>query len=164
VSPTQIEAVKRAATAAVAIETSSGVPAELVTAQCCLESAYLTKCAAPNNYFGIKKVSRHKGSAIAETREYIDGEEVSRMERFASFDSVEDCFADYALIVTTMPAYRGAWQRYQRDRDMNTLIGGVARRWATDPRYAEKVRTLAYSGEIRKACTSARKALAANGG
>jgi hypothetical protein len=54
--------------------------------------------------------------------------------------------------------YRQAWLRYQQDKNLAELIGGVARTYATAPQYAEFAEGIAVQPNILKAVTAANAA------
>ena len=54
--------------------------------------------------------------------------------------------------------YREAWQRYQQDKNLAELIRGVARVYATAPRYAELAEEIATQSNVLKAIAGANAA------
>lgn len=144
------------ARAAVRVEAETGVPAELTTAQCCLESGFL-KHSPGNNPFGMKKRPRHTKQQVLMTTEVRDGVAKRLPQTFAAFDSLEDAFRDYAWLISCTDVYANAWKQYQADRKVLYLITGVAKKYATDPKYGEKVGLLALGEDLQTTVMAERK-------
>jgi len=90
---------------------------------------------AANNYFGIK--ARPGGESIdLPTTEYVNGVPVHGAAKFAKFASMGECFAERDRMITLFPAYAEARAAAQ---DPEAFVYALARHWATDPGYAEKV-------------------------
>ncbi len=134
---TKEEFIAAAAAAAQASSATSGFPPGIAVAQAALESAWgnyqLARVA--NNYFGIK--ARRGGEAIElPTIEYVDGAPVRVPARFVKYASAAECFAARDRMITLLSAYREA---RAAAGDPEAFTRALARRWATDPGYAEKV-------------------------
>lgn len=151
------EALRLIAEAAVASERAKGCPAELTTAQALLESGWLAR-ALGNNCFGIKRAKRHAQWQTFKTWEVEDGKRIEKYLQFAKYDSLADCFADHARLITTGAPYADAWAYYEEHGNLDELIRGVARKYATDPEYGRKIATLAVRDDVRAALIEARKA------
>lgn len=130
---------------AIAAQRVTGVPASLTLAQARLESGdpLSTLATEHNNYFGIKG-SGTAGSVTMMTTEYGPNGPYQTPEQFAAYNSVTDSFAAHGqLIAGTNPNwiahYKAPWEQYQRDGDAYALARGIARIYATDPAYAQKV-------------------------
>lgn len=90
---------------------------------------------AANNYFGIK--ARRGGEAIElPTLEYVDGAPVRIPARFAKYASMAECFADRDRMIASLAAYQEACDALA---DPEAFVRALARHWASDPGYAEKV-------------------------
>jgi flagellum-specific peptidoglycan hydrolase FlgJ len=174
----------RIAPAALAAERATGCPAELTVAQCVLESGYLTH-APGNNCFGIKSYEGCFGTQLLDTSEWLTSDEAahfvargegrsailvlparSRMngrklyacrDVFATFPTLAHCFAYHGELLQR-GVYRDAWERYQRDHDLDALIRGVARHYATDPQYALVVAQIARAPLLAAAVVQGRNA------
>ena len=115
----------------------SATPAGVTLAQAALESAFgqsqLSREA--RNYFGIKA---HGALPFVEmsTHEAANGTLVRVSARFAKYESMEACFADRERILTNVAAYADARACVA---DPEAFIRALARHWATDPHYAEKL-------------------------
>ena len=134
---TKEEFIAAATAAAQASSATSGFPPGVAVAQAVLESAsgssVLAKAA--NNYFGIK--ARTGGEAIElPTLEYVDGTPVRIPAKFAKYASMAECFADRDRMIASLPAYGEA---RAAAADPEAFVRALARHWATDPSYAEKV-------------------------
>lgn len=129
-----LEEAKRAALAASA---KSGLPAGITVAQAALESNWgesgLSKAAA--NYFGIKAHGKHEKIAMR-TGEYEDGKAKICVQEFAKFASMEECFRVRDELILRMKVYADA---REKAGDPVAFAKAMAKHWATDPHYAEKV-------------------------
>jgi flagellum-specific peptidoglycan hydrolase FlgJ len=163
---TREEAIQQIAAAAVDVERLTGWPAEVLFAQCALESGWLTS-APGNNAFGIKYVlGRHQQKQLLRTREWFTPDELRAwlermpgravvseeqntdrlgrrlyvvMDWFAAYPSLADACADYVRLLTR-GRYEQAWRRYQETRDWRQLVRDIAAAgYATAPDYDRKV-------------------------
>lgn len=131
------EFIHLATEAALPCSRESGSPTGITVAQAALESAWgrsrLSREA--HNYFGIKA---HGGGPFLElpTAEVRDGVVVRCSARFARYDSMQACFADRDHLIATLGCYAEA---RACAADPEGFIRALAKHWATDPRYAEKV-------------------------
>lgn len=154
-SKAQLDFLEQAATAAVMAERATGCPAELSVAQAILESCWGT--AAPgHNVFGIKATDSNATYQV--TKEYLDGTWVTETDRFESYHTLADCFIAHGFLLTDGKPYRDAWQQYREDpqHDLDTLIGGISRRYATDPEYAQEIMKLSKGPHVTAAIAVAR--------
>jgi flagellum-specific peptidoglycan hydrolase FlgJ len=136
---------------AVRLEQKTGCPAQLLIAQWAIESKWGEKPVGHANYFGIKLAARHSLSCMVATREVINGKSVVENLEFADYDSLEDSCRDYAWLITNGNPYRAAWDQYQHDRDLPSLIAAVARVYATDPGYAHLATLIAGQTNVEQA-------------
>lgn len=181
---TKEQAIALIAPAAVASERTTGLPAEITAAQCALESGWL-KHAPGDNCFGIKyNPARHTGKQLLRTREYFDTADhaTSWMGRqngrdiieatgkvvngkaefvvrdwFAAYNTLADCFADHARLITNGKPYRGPWQEFLVHRSWLKLLQGIGPIYATAPDYATRVQVV-LEGELQSAIDAARVA------
>lgn len=134
---TKDEFIATASAAAQASSATSGFPAGVTVAQAALESAWgnsaLSRVA--NNYFGIKARS---GAEVIElpTLECVGGAGVRVSARFAKYASMLECFADRDRMIASLPAYQVT---RAASADPEAFVRALARHWATDPNYAEKL-------------------------
>lgn len=115
----------------------SGLPAGVTVAQAALESAWgqsqLSREA--NNYFGIKAHGDHDHIEM-QTTEVTHGVAAKTAARFAKYASMAECFADRDRLILTMARYAEA---RKNAGDPEAFVRALAKHWATDPDYAEKV-------------------------
>ena len=134
---TREEFLVQAFDAARASSATSGLSPEVTVAQAALESNFGRSRLSieANNYFGIK--ARNGQPAIEmRTTEVIGGKTVTIRARFAKFAGMEDCFAARDHMILTLPCYAEA-RACAADRE--AFVRAVAKRWATDPEYADKL-------------------------
>ena len=134
---TRDEFVRLASEAARAASAVSGLPAGITVAQAALESAWgqseLSRRA--NNYFGIKAYGK-RAFVEMPTTEVIGGVVQHVTAKFAAFADMTECFTCRDLIILKGTLYAEA-----RDKrgDPEAFARALAKHWATDPRYAEKL-------------------------
>lgn len=129
--------------AARASSQSSGLPPEITVAQAALESAHGQSRLSRegNNYFGIK-AKNGQPSVEMRTWEVVNGKRIEIRARFAKFASMEECFAARDHMILTLPCYAEA---RACAADPEAFVRALAKKWATDPEYAEKVLRLSQS-------------------
>ena len=134
---TKDEFIAAATAAAHASSAHGGFPPGVAVAQAALESAWGSSQLArlAYNYFGIK-ARRGRSAITLPTDEYADGKRVRIAARFARYASMAECFADRDRMIATLPAYEEA---RAAAADPDAFVRALARRWATDPAYAEKL-------------------------
>jgi flagellum-specific peptidoglycan hydrolase FlgJ len=167
---------------AVKLERETGVPPEELVAQWAVESQWGAHPAGQHNYFGIKRDTRHTKFCLVTTREVFtraqldhwnqrhpsrparvvaqlpDGRfNVALDDEFADYDSLADSCRDYAWLISHGAPYHAAWERYQGDRDLKSLIAAVAHVYATSPSYADLVTTIAGQSNVVHAIAKARR-------
>ncbi len=151
---TKGEFVRQAYAAAVKSSERSGMPAMVTVAQAALESNWgmsrLSREA--HNYFGIKAHGKHERIRLC-THKYdhpstpksgalgtpAAGKTVEVKAEFAKYGSLEECIECRDGILLRGAVYARA--RETRG-DEEAFIREMAKHWATDPRYAEKLRAM----------------------
>jgi flagellum-specific peptidoglycan hydrolase FlgJ len=137
---TKQEFVQQAHAAASQSSRQSGMPAMVTVAQAALESNWgqskLSKEA--NNYFGIKSHGDQDQVQMI-TNECEKGTPVVIKAEFAKYRSMLDCFQCRDRIVTKAAVYAAARKNLG---DEASFIREIAKHWATDPKYAEKLLTV----------------------
>jgi flagellum-specific peptidoglycan hydrolase FlgJ len=137
---TKEEFVRQAYGVALASSRRSGMPALVTAAQAALESNWgqskLSREA--NNYFGIKAHGSHERIQMS-TEECEHGEKIEVRAEFAKYRSLEDCIQCRDGILLHGAVYAGA--RELRGDDEG-FIREMAKHWATDPKYAEKLQEM----------------------
>ncbi|MBI4904405.1 MAG: glucosaminidase domain-containing protein [Acidobacteria bacterium] len=141
---------------AVRLEGEAGIPARILIAQWAIESRWGAKPVGDFNFFGIKRAKRHTKCYTVETREVINGKDVTRVCEFADYESLEESCRDYAWLITHGAPYRAAWQKYQQEGDLGYLVMSVARVYATDPNYARLASQLTGQADVAAAIEAAR--------
>ncbi len=115
----------------------SGLPPGVTVAQAALESAWgnsqLSREA--NNYFGIKAHGEH-GSVEMATTEVTNGVAAKTSAQFARYATMAECFEDRDRLILKLACYVEA---KKSAGDPEWFIRGLAKHWATDPNYAEKM-------------------------
>ncbi len=115
----------------------SGFPAGVTVAQAALESNFGASglSRAANNYFGIKAHGKHPAMEFR-TCEVERGCEKQVVAKFAVYESMEECFECRDQLIANGMVYAQA--RGMKD-DAEKFVRELAKHWATDPKYAEKV-------------------------
>src|SRR5438067_1232663 len=118
----------------------SNLPAGATVAQSALESAWGESRLAQkaNNYFGIKARGDQPFVAMP-TTECDAGETTKLTARFARYRSMQECFAARDAIILAAPCYAEARGHAQ---EPVAFIHSLAKHWATDPSYAEKLESI----------------------
>ena len=70
---------------------------------------------------------------------------------FASYPDLSGCFAKHARLITEGRYYAEAWRHFVIDGDVTQLVISVAKIYATDPTYGDKLLALAASSEVLRA-------------
>lgn len=134
---TREEFLERAMVAARASSATSGLDPRITAAQAALESNFGRSrlSTEANNYFGIK-ARGGQPSVEMRTTEVVNGKSVAVRAHFARFGSMEECFVARDRIILTVPCYAEA---RACAADGEGFVRALARRWATDPQYADKL-------------------------
>jgi flagellum-specific peptidoglycan hydrolase FlgJ len=141
------EFLQKAWVAAEASSKVSGMPAAVTVAQAALESRWgesrLSREA--QNYFGIKAHGA-EARTVMQTEECAKGREVTIAAGFEKFATMEECFRRRDAILRHGAVYAEARACVA---DEERFVRAMARHWATDPEYAEKL--LAVLREVKEA-------------
>ena len=142
---TKEEFVRQVYAAAAKSSERSGMPAMVTVAQAALESNWGKSRLSQEaqNYFGIKAHGKHDRIRMC-TQECNAGNTVEVRAEFAKYESLEDCIECRDGILLRSAVYASA--REQRGHEEG-FIRELAKHWATDPKYAEKL--LAMVGVVR---------------
>jgi flagellum-specific peptidoglycan hydrolase FlgJ len=134
---TREEFIARAREAACKSSSRSGLPAGITVAQAALESRWgqseLSRRA--NNYFGIKAHGQH-ASVEMPTTEVIGGIAKQVKAKFAAYADIDECFACRDRLILNGPVYAEA---RSHAGDAEQFARALAKHWATDPKYEEKL-------------------------
>jgi peptidoglycan hydrolase FlgJ len=96
------------------------------------------------NFFGIKATDSWKGDSVSvRTLEFEGGLPVPKNARFRSYESAADSFRDYVEVLRNNPRYASA---LNTGDDAQAFAKGLQQGgYATDPRYAEKIASIAQN-------------------
>ena len=134
---------------------TSGLPAGITLAQAILESAWgqseLSRRA--NNYFGIKAHGKHP-SVEFPTTEVRDGKLIRITAKFAAYDRIAQCFACRDRLISGGAVYAEARASAQ---DPERFARALAKHWATDPRYADKLLRIYHENKLERLDADARR-------
>ena len=120
------------------VSNRTGLDPRLVLAQAALETGY-GKSAPGGNFFGIKSHGRNGGNTL-QTKEYQGGQMVSQPASFRAYDGAGQSFDDYAGFIKSNPRYKDVLAA----GDLEGQIEAMGKSgYATDPRYAAKLRNIA---------------------
>ena len=154
------EVLAKVAEASVAAEHETGCPAELSAAQCILETGWLQHY-PDNNCFGIKDTDRYPGAVYVFTKEFLNGEWVTKKLAFESYPTLTDCFIDHGLLLTggfdihRPNCYRAAFTSYMEEADVEAFARRIAKYYATDPAYADLIIKLMRMESLQTAIATA---------
>jgi flagellum-specific peptidoglycan hydrolase FlgJ len=145
---THDEFITQAKAAAMKTSADSGFPVGITVAQAVLESNWgesqLSRTA--NNYFGIKAHGKHPVMEFR-TIEFIHGMEKQIVARFAVYESMEECFACRNRQIANGAVYASA---REVKGDPERFVRELAKNWATDPKYAQKLLRTYQENEFDK--------------
>ncbi len=133
-----------------------GVDPEVLVAQSALETGWGRSVmqgpdgGSSHSLFGIKADSRWDGARVSvPTLEFEDGIPVRRQAAFRAYGSVAEAFDDYAAFLKSNPRYREA---LQQGEDAGAFAEGLQQAgYATDPRYASKIKSILAGDTLRDA-------------
>ncbi|VWC89861.1 putative phage glucosaminidase [Burkholderia aenigmatica] len=140
-------------------EAKYGVPAGITFAQWALESNRgKSMPEGSNNPFGIKA---KPGQPFVEamTDEFINGQKVRVMQKFAKFDTLADAFEAHAKLLATGKPYAAA--RAHSD-DPNAYADALTGVYATDPKYGAKLKKIMASVDLANGARSSVMAAASS--
>jgi len=146
---TREDFLRQAVAAATAASAVSGFPAGITVAQAALESAWgqsrLSREA--NNYFGIKALAKYDRIAMP-TFEVEGGVRKAVTAWFARFPSMSECFMARDRLIATGALFSEA---RACKADVEQFVNALARHWATDPAYANKILAIYRRFELQSA-------------
>ena len=129
---------------ALEVEKETSVPAIVALAQAVLETGWgryipidYKTSRNSRNLFGIKW-DGYGDYVEAWTREEIDGKLKPVLAKFKAFPSYIGSFRFYAELMQKYP-YRPCLDEYIVDKDLGKYVRCIAKHYATDSKYAEKV-------------------------
>ncbi|MEM6772779.1 MAG: glucosaminidase domain-containing protein, partial [Bacteroidota bacterium] len=119
---------------------TTGLDPRLIVAQSALETGY-GRSAPGNNFFGIKSHGLPGGNVLA-TTEFEDGTRLSTKDSFRQYGGMGESVAGYVDFLQSNPRYGNMLAAEGLDAQLAALGQSG---YATDPRYAEKVGSIAQS-------------------
>lgn len=185
-SPMQQTNLHLIADASITCEMRTSIPADLICAQCILESAWL-KVAPGHNCFGIKSYLGEFGRQLLMTREWFDDHSLAwflhlgdsrtatlvdptlppdskgrRQYRcydwFSTFPDLASCFAKRASLFQH-GAYGMYATAYSQDHNFDRYARSVAQKYATAPNYADVIMSIVRMPEVVEALQDAKEAV-----
>jgi len=119
---------------------------DYVTAEAALESGFgaskLSKDG--NNLLGIKQSLKSPRYDTLEmpTKEFINGEFITVMARWIKYPDIQTCFKDRLAILKRLASTYPEYMAALTSTNGEAFVKNVSKRWATDPKRAEKVLTI----------------------
>ncbi len=138
---------------AAAAAAATGIPADFIVAQAALESGWGQReirdpatGQSSHNLFGIKAGSGWSGRTVeVTTTEYVNGQAEKRIEKFRAYASDAEAFQDYARLLATQPRYA---QVIRSGAAAGEFAAGLQRAgYATDPQYGAKLAAVIRSAQ-----------------
>lgn len=139
-----------------------GVDPRAVAAQVALETGWGQKVVrdgnglSGNNLFNIKADSRWNGARVTvNTLEFEDGLPQLRQAQFRAYDGIAESFEDYVRFISDNPRYADALRRGPSAHGFAQSLQDAG--YATDPRYAEKLRAIMESPRFNETLAGLKK-------
>lgn len=170
---------RRIAKAAVHIERTRNIPAELATGMTIIESAWLGKSIG-NNAMGIKAAKGQPFRRVVTTErltpkqleaERAKGYRIVSYERpvavleqdFADYATLEECFEAYADLLTKGRYFKDRFARYLEHLDLERLLSDMSGKdgqppYFTGAGYVELWRSIVNQANVKAAIAEARNA------
>ncbi len=133
-----------------------GVSARAILAQAALETGWgkhmpqQANGQTSLNLFGLKTGSSWNGQrSNVNTIEFENGVAVQRQASFRAYDSVAQAFSDYAHLLSSSPRYSATLGHGEDVAGFAHALQSAG--YATDPSYAQKLRSIAESPQMREA-------------
>lgn len=158
--PSRRAFVAAAAPGAQRSDRATRVPASVTLAQAILETGSGTIAAGANNYFGIKATAvadepagvyqwgvNGVGCVLRKTQEVIGGRSVTTIGAFRAYQTLDASIEDHGARLLANPVYQGAFAYTEKPERFARVI---ARHYATDPAYADKLVTLMRSEKLTR--------------
>lgn len=135
-----------------------GVSPRALVAQAALETGWGERVlqsgdgGSTHNLFNIKAHGWSGQRVSVPTLEYRDGVAVRERAEFRAYDSVQAAFDDYAAFLKANPRYQRA---LEAGRDEGAYVDALQEAgYATDPRYADKLRRILDGPTLNEATTA----------
>lgn len=114
------------------------LPASVCIAQAILESGWGRYVIGNYNYWGRK----YNGWGAYEehwTQEYWGGAYHDVVDRFQSYDSLEEAVEDWCVLIKDEPVYAPALNEWETTWNVESFVYALAPIYATDPDYGNKI-------------------------
>lgn len=158
--PSRAAFIKAAVPGAQQSDRETQVPASVTLAQAILETGSGTVAAGANNYFGIKATAvdgapagtfqwgvNGVGCVLRKTQEVIGGRSVTTIGAFRAYATLDASIEDHGARLLANDVYKGAFQYTEQPEKFARVI---ARYYATDPSYGDKVVSLMRGEKLTK--------------
>jgi flagellar protein FlgJ len=139
-----------------------GVDARAIAAQAALETGWGQRMVRDgtgvngNNLFNIKADARWNGPRVTvNTLEFEDGLPQLRQAQFRAYQDLGDSFEDYVRFLSDNPRYADALRRGLSAHGFAQSLQEAG--YATDPRYAEKLRSILDSPRFNETLATLKK-------
>lgn len=143
----QQDFIQRLAPYAQEVQRKYGVPASIVMAQAALESGWGDNVKG-NNFFGVKAGKSWDGRTVAmATHEYVQGNRVGITDTFRAYRNLGDSVDNYARVLATDARYAKVMQATTAHQAAEALQRAG---YATDPKYAEKLKSVIASNSLER--------------
>ena len=127
------------------LQSKYGVPASIAIAQAALESGWGKK-AAGNNFYGVKGSANGSSVEVA-THEFLGGVRRAVTDNFRAYSSAFDSMEDYGHLLASKARYVGVVQASSANEAADALQRAG---YATDPRYAEKLKAIIADNDLTR--------------
>lgn len=131
--------IKKTLPAAKKVKTKYKIPASVLIAQAALESGW-GRHVKDNAYFGIKAHKTKGGTTSFTTTEFINGKKVTMSDSFRVYKNFDEAAEDYGKFLTSNPRYKSAFAYSKQPLIFVDKLQAAG--YATDPRYATKLRSI----------------------
>ncbi|WP_076920626.1 flagellar assembly peptidoglycan hydrolase FlgJ [Pseudoalteromonas sp. SK20] len=106
-----------------------------------------------NNLFNIKADNRWNGEKASKvTLEFEQGAAVKKQASFRAYDSIKDSVNDFVDFLTQNPRYQDALNNTAKPHKFLDSLQQAG--YATDPNYADKIKRVLNSNELKNIATS----------
>ena len=144
----QSEFIQKYGNFAQAAAKGSGISPLIILSQAFLESGAGESGLSKkfNNFFGIKADKNWQGKKVnLKTPEFENGKEVIKLQPFRVYNSPADSFTDHIKFLKTNKRYTKAGLFSYPDNFLKQADTLQQAGYATDPKYADKLKTLSIS-------------------
>ena len=128
------------------VSQNKGIVTSVMLAQSILESGWGTSQLATNAYnlFGIKADSSWKGNTYTvQTKEVVNGKTITVEKQFRAYKSFSESISDYGNFFTSTAWRKKNYASFLQATNYETALTSLlASGYATDPAYAEKLKSL----------------------